>query len=253
MIRLFVYCLLTVAVLASVPKLGRAQVSGNAFGGMNSSSGLFGSRSLGQGVGGRNGSAFGAAGGTPGNLVEQAQQGAGQVSGGERFLRDNRQPGQFVGADAADTSNFFSQLTGQGVGGLEQLGQNRGRQFTGNQNGQMSRKAPLRPRLSIGFKYPMPAQTQLGRQLQTRIAKLPRLEILAPVNVAIENQTAILTGRVATAHDREMIAQIALLEPGIAHVENQLLVGQPTEQAPPTSSAPQASQLPLTPPATPAR
>ena len=148
-----------------------AQFSGNAFSGGTTNSGTFGSRTLGQGVGAGSSNFQG----SPGNRLEQAQSGAGEVSGGERFVRDSRQPGQFVGADSGDATNFFSQLGGGGFpgGGLEQLARNRN--FQNNQT-QSGRQAPAaaaadaRLRLSwtrrdpaqFGFAEPSDEAAELG-------------------------------------------------------------------------------------------
>ena len=206
-----------------------AQQSGSAFGGINTSSGLFGSRNLGQGISGGGGSAFG---GTPGNLVEQAQAGAGEVQGGERFTRDGRQAGQFVGADSGDAANFFGQSQGFAGSGLEQLlGRAAQRDFQNQGNAAGSSRAPLRPALMLGFQLIPPAQGVVSDRMSQRLMKLPNLEILEAVSVSMADRTAILRGRVATEHDRRMIAQIALLEPGVSNVQNELQVGSQTQPA----------------------
>jgi hypothetical protein len=226
-------CLAAVAVLM-LAALASAQQRGSAFSGTTTSTGMFGSRSLGQGIGAR-GSNFT---GSPGNMVEQAQAGAGQVEGGERYLRDSRQPGQFVGADSADTSAFYSQMQGnQGNSGLEELLRGAAQREFQNQNqGSASRNA-LRPRLTLGFQREIPV-TRIITQMTTRFAKLPSLGVLEPVTVSLVGRTAVLRGRVATDHDRLMAAQIALLEPGVSAVQNDLQVGTPRPQ-------PQAHQRPI--------
>lgn len=213
-----------------------AQLSGNAFSGTTTSSGLFGGRSLGQGVNPRSRNFLG----TSSNQVEQAQTGAGEVTGGERFLRENRGPGAFVGADSGDASNFFSQLQGSGFidSGLDQFARNRAQQFQGNQN-QRTARTPLRPRLSLGFSYNGRSQTRVTGSIQTRLAKLRQLDTLEPVTVAMDSQTAVLRGRVANEHDRELVARIVLLEPGVRQVRNELAVGPPRpEPLPPAKDLP---------------
>ncbi len=201
------------------------------FGGGNSSSGLFGSRSLGGGISGGGGSAFGGSGfGTPGNAVEQAQSGAGEVQGGERFTRDGRQAGAFVGADSADATDVFGgQMQGFQGSGLEQLlGAAAGRNFRNQGSTGGSSATPMRAALSLGFTPARPTATALTTQMSQRMSKLPNLNIDSPITIAMEGRTAILRGRVATAHDRTMVEQLALLEPGVSKVRNELQYpGQP--------------------------
>ncbi len=87
-----------------------------------------GGTTLGGGMGGGGGMAGGANGPMPG----AANDLAGSLTGGERFLRQNRQAGQFVGASAADAASNFgtqSQFAGQaGMGGMGGMG---GRQAGG--------------------------------------------------------------------------------------------------------------------------
>jgi hypothetical protein len=211
--------LLTIACAAT----SHAQQSGSAFSGTTTSNGLFGSRSLGQGISGGPNNAFG--GGTPGNAVEQAQADAGQVSGDERFLRDSRDPNAFVGADTADTTTFFSQTQGSALSGLEQFARAAAQRDFQGQNSNANSRIQLRPRMVLGFSPPNDGARDIRVRLSQRLAKLPQLEILDNVEVAIVGRTAVLRGRVATDYDRLMIAQIASLEPGVAAVQNDLLVG----------------------------
>ena len=61
-------------------------------------------------------------------------------------------------------------------------------------------------------------------QFEVRIKKLPGIASGKNVTVTLDGQTAILAGKVATAHERDLIARLAMLEPGIAAVQNQLEV-----------------------------
>jgi osmotically-inducible protein OsmY len=236
---------IAIFVVSTITTAAFAQRTGSAFSGTTTSTGMFGSRSLGQGIG-ASGSNFS---GSPGNMVQEAQAGAGQVEGGERYLRDSRQPGQFVGADSADTSAFYSQMQGnQGGSGLQELLRGAAQREFQNQDGGGGSRNPLRPRLTLGFR-PEINYAQVSTQMTTRLAKLPNLAILDPVTVSIAGRTAILRGRVATEHDRQMVAQIALLEPGVSAVQNDLRIGQPVPPRRPTpKSAP--ADLPA-PPAAP--
>ena len=58
------------------------------------------------------------------------------------------------------------------------------------------------------------------------------------VTVSMEGSTAVLTGTVATEHARDVLESLAMLEPGIAAVRNELLVNPagPTRETEPTPS-----------------
>lgn len=211
---------LALLTLVCLPQVGKAQSYGSASG--TSSSGLFGSRSLGQGVG-SSGSNFQ---GSPGNMVQQAQAGAGQASGNERFVRDSRAAGAFVGADSGDASAFFSQMQGGANtrSGLEEFARAAAQRQFQNQNNGGSSRTQLRSRLTLGFAAPSPADHGVSAKLSKRITKLPGLQLEGPLSIAMEGRTAILRGQVASDYDRQMIGRIALLEPGVAAVQNDLTV-----------------------------
>ena len=229
-----IYLFALIAIAGTSFQQASAQV--NAFSGSTTSSGMFGSRSLGQGISGGGSSAFG---GTPGNMVEQAQSGAGQVQGGERFTREGRDAAAFVGADSGDSANFFGQTQGLAGSGLEQfLSRAAQRDFQNQAGAGGSSSAPLRPALSLGFSPPVISSAVFNARISDRLSRLPNLEILEPVSVGLSDRTAILQGRVASERDREMIAQLLMLEPGVSAVQNDLQVGAPN--LPPTPVAPKS-------------
>ena len=89
------YTFVLFGVLVLVPQLARGQ---------GSSSGMFGSRSFGQGISNTGfGLDLGTGSGSGTNTV-------GQITGSERFLQQNRQPGQFVGGTAQSTMAVMSQF-----------------------------------------------------------------------------------------------------------------------------------------------
>jgi hypothetical protein len=216
-------------------------------GGGGGNTGAFGSRNLGGGIGA--GSAgFGAGGGAGGGSFQPAD--VNQMMA-QRFGNNNRQG--FVGGDSAQIQSFLGTLgmnpngargnNGLGAGNLMNLGalgnrngnqnqQNRGQQNRGNQNnngGNSRNNRALRTVLSVGFDHPTLPTTQISSALSSRFVNLERMkrfQSLAPVEVTMEGQTAILRGVVATDHDRVLAEQLALLEPGVAAVQNDLSVAQ---------------------------
>lgn len=168
------------------------------------------------------------------------------LTGNERFVRGNRQ-GAFVGADSGDTTNAYSQTgaNGQAAGrnGLtgttgrntltgrntatsqSRLGQNQQNQnnLGGNTAGGTS-KAPIRTTLVVGFTPPKVSPSVLGNRLQSHLTTTRGLERLGPLQVAVQGREVVLRGTVRSEHDRELAEQLALLEPGVASVRNELQV-----------------------------
>jgi len=231
------------------------------------SSGAFGARSMGssfspsaggftaagnRGASG-NGFAAGGMGGVAG-MTTRGDNAAGQVTGNERFVRGARQPGQFVGADRADSNNIMSQLSSMAQQG--QLGPQRNNQTTNpnrTQGGRGQQRPMPRVVLDIDFDYPTAAPTVAAVAIQNRFTASPRPGLRGRVIVNLEGRTAVLRGSVATAHDRVLAEQVALLEGGVDQVRNELTVSTPPATAtPPVAnppSVPPAANPPAGPPA----
>ena len=79
-------------------------------------------------------------------------------------------------------------------------------------------------------------------RFNARLTKLPGL-VAHAVTVSVEGQTAVLRGKVASKEEGEKIGRLALLEPGISTVKNELSVDPslvPPETLPPGESSPAA-------------
>jgi hypothetical protein len=233
-----------------------------AWGQTSGASGSFGARNLGgsysQPASSFNGStaARGAAaartttgvGGTAAGATTRGDATVGQVTGAERFLRNNRQPGQFVGSDAVDAQNFLSQLTNQGQNNNQQRRNNNNNNPNNLQNNATRQQvSKARVLTTIGFNYAPPTRVDVAATLQQRLEKSPRIARVGPITVQLEGRTAVLSGTVATAHDRELAALVARLEAGVGEVRNELQVAPaiPTSELTPPESPKSA-----TPPAT---
>lgn len=205
-----------------------------------STSGLFGSRSVGSGLQGANRS-FGGAG----SSALQAGS-VGQITGNERFVRGNQQQGQFIGGDARSVEAFFDTITG-GRGGSAQRNfrnnnQNRGRQPNAGGRGGQNRLL-VRTRLRAAFARPPIRPDRVSAQLQQRLQRVLQPRSGAISEVVLQNGTAILRGVVANPYDRLVAEKLALLEPGILEIQNELRVTPPAEdQLPREDSASQPQQ-----------
>jgi hypothetical protein len=123
---------------------------------------------------------------------------------------------------------------GQGRGG----GSGRGRAGQAGGPGQSGtagnkdQQAWYEPRIDIGFAVTGPAPTVI----QTNIVAPFRAPALSPrfgsVNVSVQGGTVILRGTVNSEEDRALAAQMAMLEPSISSVQNDLRVAVPAANPP---------------------
>lgn len=239
---------------AAHAQYGGAQTGGGIAGlGMNTftqglgqttaANGAFGSRTMGgsnysnpsrTAMGG--GGMFGAA---QGNGMGQGfgignQGNSASITGNEWFVPGNRRTGQFVGSDSADASNFigaFSQLTGTGQNGNQfgQFGQrnNLGNRQNQNQQGRIGRngrqeRTPVLKTYVASFNYGTSSTSSLGNRLAKQLSTSRSVKAIGPLAVQMEGRTAVLRGTVASEQGRDLAARLAMLEPGVSQVRNEL-------------------------------
>lgn len=209
----------------ALPQLAQGQYVGaqglSNSGSSSSTSGMFGSRTLGGGVTGPTTSAGSGGSNGTGSATTPVGQGS-TLTGSERFLQSNRQ-GAFVGADSGDTSNVFSQSNARNMQGLQGLGNLFG-QANRQNNNQQKGKTQLRIPMRIAFTTRAVAPTRVSTTFQTRLSRLPALQSAGQISVRMEGSTAVLQGTVPSEADRSLAEGLALIEPGIADVRNELVV-----------------------------
>jgi len=181
----------------------------------------------------------------------QASQGntTGQITGNERFLRQNRDPGQMVGGGGVGVGNMRGETDAGGDGGSSMFGsQSRfsssnpmmssfmnSSMFNSRYNQRQQLRVPLRlGPTGVTFSPSTPAvATGPNLRVQDRLARIPQLKNPAAVKVEMEGQVAILRGQVTTPHERDLVARLVLLEPGVADVRNELqLASAPAAPSP---------------------
>ncbi len=227
--------------LPATTLLATLVVVGNVYAqeGWTSSSGTFGNRTLGSSISAGQ-RTFGSNPAT-GSRTTADLGSVGQLDSGDRFLRSNRQQGQFVGASSQDLQSFI---------GAVQANQRAGRQNrtrpTPNRPGDVNRpqsaqagRDEIRASLHVAFPYKKTLSTELGTQLAERLVKMPQIHTLSPLEVRVADGTAILRGTVATDRDRDLAERLARLEPGIWKVNNELVVaGEPAPRTPAAGTPP---------------
>jgi osmotically-inducible protein OsmY len=82
------------------------------------------------------------------------------------------------------------------------------------------------PALAVGFQAMSPAVGPADTVAEL-IRRNDRIQRLSPITVTLEDDTAILRGRVATEHDRQLVELLTRFEPGIWQVKNELTVAEP--------------------------
>lgn len=145
-------------------------------------------------------------------------------------------------------------LTGGRTGGVGMGGGGRGGQgVQGNRNTQQGRnmgagsrsQVVVRTRLRVGFTHPTAPPSAVISSLE-RSLRTPQIRIgEVPLNVSTtetaRGTVAVLSGTVATPEDRLVAEQLALLEPGVWQVQNDLKVVSPA-----ASLLPPPADLPIT-------
>ena len=187
--------------------------------------GMFGNRSLGSDLtAGRR--TFG------GSSFDTNNSFGGLDLGSARFLRGNRQPGEFVGVDQEAGFPGWPQA-GRFPSSMMPMG---GRYPSGTpsrQNQDEQRTAgptttPIRTTYCVAFDYDKPDSEQLSMSLTQRLAELPARQSHSPIQVEVRGRTAILRGVATTKHDRELAEQVVRLEAGIEMVKNEVVVATST-------------------------
>jgi len=174
-----------------------------------------------------------------GTQQQQATSGAdaaaiyGMATGEERFLRENRDPGQMVGtpttgigatrgsADATGQSGRTSQSRSP----FSQFGRMFDNQLRNMMWGQYNTRHALRIPVRLGFApTTRPDSSAISARVQSRLERIPRVREMGSVSVKMDGTVAVLSGEVSTERDRELISRILLFEPGISDVRNELQV-----------------------------
>jgi hypothetical protein len=202
--------------------------------------GMFGNRSVGSGL--RSGQGAFGSGSTLGPQGDLSSA---------RFVRGNRQPGDFVGGNSQDgrpfvggapaDTNFGNWPSSAGPmsswtpgGGYPNSRQNPNRNQPGKGETAGQNATSIHTTFHAAFEYPQPNSNQLSTSLTQRLAKTPAIQTQTPIRVELQGCTAILRGVASTEHDRALAEQMIRLEAGIEAVRNEIAVANPTPAASPS-------------------
>jgi hypothetical protein len=149
----------------------------------------------------------------------------GQTDSSDRFLRQNRDAGDFVGGNADSMDGFVGAVQSganarSGQTGIGQGG-GRGNSFTGSRS---SNTNTIRATLNVAFPVRTRSTATQAISLAGRMNRSSWIQNETPISVSIDNGVATLGGIVATDHDRVLAGRLARLEVGVRGVDNRLAV-----------------------------
>ena len=96
---------------------------------------------------------------------------------------------------------------------------------------------PAAPQVAVTL-APLQSARTPADGIAATLRRVPQIARRSTIRVAVQNETAILRGEVATQHDRELAENLARLEPGVWDVKNELVVRSPANVAASTTRAP---------------
>ena len=170
---------------------------------------------------------------TMGSVLSQdrlgSSAGTGMLNFNERFIRGNRRSGNFVGTDSRDSRGFVGSQQGGERGRARSATSGLRIQSAPDANRTASasiqrRSGPYQPQLSLGFETTRPSEQSAAEMLLAQLESLPGFHPTGPIEVLVEGGKATLRGEVASERDRSLAERLALFEPGIDAVRNELKV-----------------------------
>ena len=79
-------------------------------------------------------------------------------------------------------------------------------------------------RVASNIAATVPARAAVANRFSQRVTKLPGLQTAGVTMTTAEGRTAVLQGKVASKEQADLLGRLALLEPGISAVQNELTV-----------------------------
>lgn len=172
------------------------------------------------------------AGGNPGAAAEDV----GKITGTERFLREARTAGDFVGRSGSDAGSFVGAQTGAAEAEIRSAIEGQIVRTETNPalnrllNVPQVRAGMYAPRLKLGFE-PLALPAPRVEQSAAKLTLSTAIQSSGPIQVTMAGRTATLRGAVASEHDKRLAGLMLLFEPGISKVENELTVAPAALQA----------------------
>jgi hypothetical protein len=162
--------------------------------------------------------------------VSAAAETAGGLTGSERFLRESRRPGEFVGADQSNTRFVGSGAiieTGRVRSAVESLppppdlAQQINRPYA-----PAGATQPYAPRIQVAFTPAAAPATNFDSlpSTETQLALLLARTGNPTLQVSVNQRTALLQGTATDDHQKALAELLVSFQPGISQVVNQIQV-----------------------------
>jgi len=143
---------------------------------------------------------------------------------------------QYGGRSGGQGQYGAGQGQGRGGGGSRRSGGTQGQgQYGQSQGGAGTNKDAqpwYEPRIEVGFTVSAPAPTAVQTNIAAPLHTPAMTSRFGTVNVSVQGSTVTLRGTVNSEEDRQLAAQMAMLEPAVMSVQNDLKIA-----APPTGPA----------------
>jgi hypothetical protein len=174
-----------------------------------------------------------------GRLTDSLFENVGSVDEAARYIRGNRESGDFVGADSTERRGFVGAQQATEIGAEPEITSSIDEleiEATPDAN-QTAQPAALPrismnpPRLQVGFDFRPRLPSDVTAKLARRLESTLSLDESSSIEASVEDGVAILRGEVSSERDRRMAGLLVRFEPGIADVRNELKVTAPAAKA----------------------
>jgi hypothetical protein len=144
-----------------------------------------------------------------------------------------------LGGSTGGIGGALGGLTGGFGGGGGQFGNTS--QFGGNQFGNTNQfgatgangangQTTIPVRMAIGFTTVRPGSVVVAQRLQDRFTQIPALKNAVNITVVMEGSTAVLSGTAVSAREQDLAGRLAMLEPGVDLVRNEVRLVEETDE-----------------------
>jgi|688.fasta_scaffold28730_6 hypothetical protein len=152
----------------------------------------------------------------------------GGISQNGRFVRGNRQRGDFVGSNRTDLKGFVGAGQAVGIGNAPSATSNLRLETSGQR---VNRPLPPLPKKSMYYPKLVLEDSDTSRrevirspEYRTEVQDRLRRSGYPQVQVDWNAGVVVLSGQVASEREREMAETLLSFEPGISEIRNQLLI-----------------------------
>jgi hypothetical protein len=102
----------------------------------------------------------------------------------------------------------------------------------GGSGGPNAAQAWFEPRIDVGFAVTAPAPTAVQINIVAPLHAPALTSRFGTVTASVQGGTVILRGTVNSEEDRALAAQVAMLEPSVSAVQNDLKIAAPAPTSP---------------------